>query len=136
MWSSLDMLNFLLNDPLKWDCLAKKVICVSRRHPILKNSPELLPFEVQGKLEIISSEVAKVDENKVSLNNGASFDIDGIIYATGYQRSYPFLPIELVEEEEPGYIGPIYKHIWSINNPNLMFLGKFYTIPNIFTREA
>ena len=37
----MDMINFLLRDPNKWDCLAKKVVVIGRSNLVIDGSPEV-----------------------------------------------------------------------------------------------
>ena len=65
----------------------------------------------------------------VHFNDGTSEVIDTVIYATGYLTSLPFLTnnndkIIEFDEGDPGhYFGPLYKRIFAINQPKLMFVG-------------
>lgn len=63
-------------------------------------------------------------------NNGQEIeDVDIIIYATGYKYNFPFLDknenlINIMEDEKDhGSIEPLYRRIWSIKSPNLLFVG-------------
>jgi len=65
----------------------------------------------------------------VNFNDGTSEIIDTVLYSTGYRVGLPFLTknddhiIEFDESEPNKYFGPLYKRIFAINEPRLMFIG-------------
>lgn len=66
-------------------------------------------------------------------------DVDAIVFCTGYQNHYPFLPdhLKLVTRTSL-YPGNLYKGIFWEKNPKLMYIGaqdQFYTF-NMFDAQA
>ncbi|MFD1330998.1 NAD(P)-binding domain-containing protein [Methylopila musalis] len=66
-------------------------------------------------------------------------DVDAIVFCTGYQNHYPFLPdhLKLVTRTSL-YPGNLYKGIFWEQNPKLMYVGaqdQFYTF-NMFDAQA
>ncbi|GLK75966.1 potassium transporter [Methylopila jiangsuensis] len=66
-------------------------------------------------------------------------DVDAIVFCTGYQNHYPFLPdhLKLVTRTSL-YPGDLYKGIFWEKNPKLMYIGaqdQFYTF-NMFDAQA
>ena len=61
--------------------------------------------------------------------DGSEENFDMIIYTTGYKFSYPFLDqndniIAFDEKIDHGnYFGPLYRKMFAINNPNVIFIG-------------
>ncbi|KAL4485423.1 hypothetical protein ABPG72_008291 [Tetrahymena utriculariae] len=101
-----------------------------------------------SKLGLLPTYIQKVlNEKSLILESGEKVeDVDVILYATGYQYSFPFLEnqidnlIEFVpENERKNSCGPLYKRIFSVKEPNLIFLGLTYntiSIQQIFERQA
>ena len=66
-------------------------------------------------------------------------DVDAIIFCTGYLNHYPFLPDELrLKTKTSLYPGNLYKGIFWLQNPKLMYIGaqdQYYTF-NMFDAQA
>ncbi|WP_395666293.1 NAD(P)-binding domain-containing protein [Methylocella sp.] len=66
-------------------------------------------------------------------------DVDAIVFCTGYLNHYPFLPDALRLETRTSLYPPdLYKGIFWIDNPKLMYVGaqdQFYTF-NMFDAQA
>ena len=88
-------------------------------------SEEVANSQIEYKL----CNVTKIHKNSVTFGDGSEEDIDTIIYATGYKYCLPFFdPNDKIVEFEGGgdrgfYFGPLYKKMFSINHPNIIFLG-------------
>ncbi|PYH94701.1 putative dimethylaniline monooxygenase, partial [Aspergillus ellipticus CBS 707.79] len=69
------------------------------------------------------SEIASVDPStgQVHFTDGSSVDkVDHILFATGYDFSFPFLPqLKSVNKRIPG----LYQHFLKIDDPSLAFIG-------------
>ncbi|KAL4486004.1 hypothetical protein ABPG72_003938 [Tetrahymena utriculariae] len=74
--------------------------------------------------------------NSVLLDNGETVEnIDNILYATGYQYSFPFLEcnqqrdniIEFYNERKNSF-GPLYRRMFAVREPSLIFLGCVSTV--------
>lgn len=72
-----------------------------------------------------------ISHNSIILEDGEIIsDVDNMLYATGYKYSYPFLEKNshidnLIEfyNERKGSFGPLYKRLFSLREPNLIFIG-------------
>ncbi|GAQ42233.1 putative dimethylaniline monooxygenase [Aspergillus tubingensis] len=69
------------------------------------------------------SQISSLDANtgQVHFTDGSSIDkVDHILFATGYDFSFPFLPqFKSVHKRIPG----LYQHIFDIDDPTLAFIG-------------
>jgi trimethylamine monooxygenase len=83
--------------------------------------------------------LTKIDGKTVHFKDGSTKDVDAIILCTGYQHYFPFLPEGLrLRTHNRLYPPDIYKGIFWIGNPKLMYLGmqdQFYTF-NMFDAQA
>ena len=106
-----------------------KVVLTSRDTSAVEKSDDYLPYIRDGKLTIRGGNVAVIKENSVVFGDGSEEQIDTIIYATGYKYSMPFFKKddEIVTFEgdlDRGlYFGPLFKRMFSINQPNIFFIG-------------
>ena len=83
--------------------------------------------------------LTKVDGNTVHFSNNETYEADAIIFCTGYQYYFPFLPKHL-RFESPNIEFPdgLYKGVIYNDNPNMMFMGmqdQWYTF-TMFDAEA
>jgi cation diffusion facilitator CzcD-associated flavoprotein CzcO len=74
--------------------------------------------------------VAELLGDRVRFNDGSVEQIDAIIYATGYQISFPFFDPELISA--PGNVLPLYKRMFKPGIDDLCFIGFGQAIPTIF----
>ena len=83
--------------------------------------------------------ITNIDGRKVSFKDGSSVDADAIILCTGYLHHFPFLEDSLRLETHNRMNPPdIYKGIFWLDNPKLMYLGmqdQFYTF-SMFDAQA
>jgi len=81
----------------------------------------------------------RVEGNTAHFADGSSKDVDAIVLCTGYQHHFPFLADELtLRTRNRLYPGDIYKGVFWIDNPKLMYLGmqdQYYTF-NMFDAQA
>ncbi|KAK1718097.1 putative dimethylaniline monooxygenase [Colletotrichum acutatum] len=58
---------------------------------------------------------------RITFSDGSTVDeVDAVVFATGYDFSFPFLPKKKVENRRvPG----LYQHVFNINDPTLAFVG-------------
>lgn len=85
-----------------------------------------------GRLVYKSGNITKFNSpNSILLDNGEIIEnVDNVLYATGYQYSYPFLEknshidniIEFYNERKNSF-GPLYRRMFAVREPNLIFLG-------------
>ncbi|HLU57207.1 MAG TPA: NAD(P)-binding domain-containing protein [Pseudonocardia sp.] len=94
------------------------------RHPIHREhatiGQELLPYVAYDWIRI-RPDVARLDGREVRFTDGTSTAADVIIYATGYEPSFPFLPEALVDAADRG--ARLYRRIVHPDAPGLFFAG-------------
>lgn len=67
--------------------------------------------------------------------DGSSIDdVDVVLFATGYDFSFPFLPNSNVKISNRRIQG-LYQHVFSINDPGLAFIGMVSDISQSKERE-
>jgi hypothetical protein len=66
----------------------------------------------------------------VRFTDGSVEQIDAIVYATGYQISFPFFDPQFVSA--PGNVLPLYKRMFKPGIEDLCFIGFGQAIPTIF----
>ncbi len=83
--------------------------------------------------------ITKISGKTVHFKDGSTKDVDAIILCTGYQHHFPFLADELrLRTHNRLYPPNIYKGVFWIGNPKVMYLGmqdQFYTF-NMFDAQA
>jgi len=57
------------------------------------------------------------------LRDGSRVECGGVILATGYHYTFPFLAPECGVEVQDRVVGPLYKHLISTRHPTLAFVG-------------
>ena len=68
--------------------------------------------------------LTKVDGNIVHFSNNETYEADAIIFCTGYQYYFPFLPKHLrFESPNIAYPKGLYKGVILNDNPNIMFMA-------------
>ncbi|KAH7114439.1 putative dimethylaniline monooxygenase [Dendryphion nanum] len=80
---------------------------VAFTHPDILNRPEIVSFDAD------SGRITFADNSHVD-------DVDVILFATGYEFSFPFLPKQVVKN---GRIPGLYEHVFNISDPSLAFIG-------------
>jgi cation diffusion facilitator CzcD-associated flavoprotein CzcO len=96
-------------------------------HPTV--SGELLLRLGSGDV-IAKPDVAALQGNRVRFADGSVEQIDAIIYATGYQISFPFFDPSFISA--PGNVLPLYKRMFKPGLDDLCFIGFGQAIPTIF----
>lgn len=83
--------------------------------------------------------VTHFDGNKAFFKDGTSKEFDAVIFCTGYQHKFPFLPDNLrLKTQNCLYPDAIYKGVVFNENPQLIYLGmqdQYYTF-NMFDAQA
>ncbi|WP_245846012.1 flavin-containing monooxygenase [Longibacter salinarum] len=87
-------------------------------HPTI--SQELLSQIGHGRVEV-KPNIDRLDGDSVSFEDGTSEAYDAVIYATGYDITFPFLPDDLFSVEENQV--RLFRYIVPPNTPGLYFLG-------------
>jgi len=76
-----------------------------------------------------SQKVTLQDNVKWFTSTGAVFIDDShqifdvVIYATGYNYTFPFLSVDSGIHIDSNYVQPLYKHIFNIEHPTMAFFG-------------
>jgi hypothetical protein len=79
---------------------------------------------------IAKPDVAALDGHRVRFTDGSVEQIDAIVYATGYQISFPFFEPGFISA--PGNVLPLYKRMFKPGIDDLCFIGFGQAIPTIF----
>ena len=83
--------------------------------------------------------LTKVEGSTVHFSDNQTYEADAIIFCTGYQYYFPFLPKHLrFETTNIEFPNGLYKGVIFNDNPNMMFMGmqdQWYTFP-MFDAEA
>jgi cation diffusion facilitator CzcD-associated flavoprotein CzcO len=74
--------------------------------------------------------VAELLGDRVRFTDGSVEEIDAIVYATGYQISFPFFDPDFLSA--PGNVLPLYKRMFKPGLDDLCFIGFGQAIPTIF----
>lgn len=109
---------------------AKEVICSYRSAP--------MGFRWPSGIEEFPI-VERFDGTKSFFCNGSNREIDAVIMCTGYLHHFPFLQKNLrLNTNNSLYPGQLYKGIFWLDNPNLIYLGmqdQYYTL-NMFDAQS
>jgi hypothetical protein len=87
-------------------------------HPTL--SDELLPLLRAGKLQARGA-LARCEGARVHFADGASAEVDAIVFATGYKVTFPFFDPGFVAA--PGNELPLFLRCFHLEHPRLLFAG-------------
>ena len=85
-------------------------------------SSELLSRYSTGKIEILS-EIDSLQGNKILFTNGASKNIDTIVYSTGYTDVFPFFGKDIIPNPHEKIFLDLYKNTIHMDHPNMFFVG-------------
>lgn len=86
----------------------------------------------QGKIQNRQGEIKEFTANGIRLNNGEVIDCDTVIFGTGYQTNYSFLPEAFKKSKEDDGVY-LYRHIIHPDLPNMAFIGRAATFSNSLT---
>lgn len=93
-------------------------------HPILAEHPtmsaDLLALSAAGDV-IIKPDVAELCGDRVRFADGSMEPMDSIIYATGYQISFPFFDDSFIQFQRNAF--PLYRKVVHPDHPSLFFIG-------------
>jgi len=109
---------------------AKKIVCCYRSGPMGFHWPEQIE-----ELPLLTT----IEDKTVNFKDGSKRDVDAIIFCTGYQMKFDFLPDSLrLHCRNVLYPPGLYKGIFWNENPKCLFLGmqdQYYTY-TMFDIEA
>ncbi len=77
----------------------------------------------------VKPNIAELMGKRVRFDDGSVEEIDAIIYATGYNISFPFLDRSVVEVTD-NHVA-LFKRIWKPGIPNLFFMGLAQPLPTL-----
>ncbi len=93
-------------------------------HRLIEGLPaitsDLVPALRRGSITV-KPKVERLEGEHVRFEDGSRERVDGIVYATGYRISFPFLDPELLEPR--GKELPLYRRIVPPRHPGLCFVG-------------
>lgn len=97
-------------------------------HPLLASHPvmntRILHHLGHGDLEA-RPDVARFEGARARFTDGSEAEVDLVVWATGYERAYPFLPASLVDAR--GGRPDLYLNVFDRGRGDLFFLGLFET---------
>ncbi|KAK4884288.1 hypothetical protein RN001_000559 [Aquatica leii] len=67
--------------------------------------------------------VTKFTKNTAIFSDGTAEEIDAVVYCTGYEYKFPFLPASTGITVSNNWVKPLYKHIVNIEYPTMFFIG-------------
>ncbi|XP_031638724.1 senecionine N-oxygenase-like [Contarinia nasturtii] len=89
--------------------------------------------EREHRKSLLPPKTTLQDDVKRFTTNGAEF-IDGthetfsaVIFATGYNFTYPFLSVDTGVQVDENCVSPLYKQIFNIEYPTMVFIGVPFT---------
>jgi len=125
-WLEERLFGFLINRILVGNLthygLAKPDHPILRTHPILNT--QILHHLGHGDIEA-RRDIQALDGRMVRFVNGVSEEIDLIVWATGYDKRFPFLPDH--DLDRTGDVIDLYLNVFHRRYPDLFFMGLFET---------
>ncbi|HQX80147.1 MAG TPA: NAD(P)-binding domain-containing protein [Vicinamibacterales bacterium] len=125
-WLEERVFGFLINRVLVGDLtkygLPKPDHAILRSHPILNT--QILHHLGHGDISV-RKDVASLDGKTVRFVDGTSEEIDLIVWATGYDKPFPFLREE--DLDRSGDALDLYLNVFHRRHADLFFLGLFET---------
>jgi len=125
-WLEERLFGFLMNRILVGDLtqygLPKPDHPILRSHPILNT--QILHHLGHGDLEA-RPDISAIDEGSITFVDGTTEEIDLVIWATGYEKRFPFLSDEDLDRE--GEVIDLYLNVFHRRHPDLFFVGVFET---------
>ncbi len=89
----------------------------------------------EGRITVVGN-VREKRGREIVFDNGRSHEFDAVIYATGYNLSFPFLDDTLIKVENNHV--PLFKRVFKPGVDNLFFMGLAQTLPlaNLAEQQA
>ncbi|XP_061179579.1 uncharacterized protein LOC133188219 [Saccostrea echinata] len=82
-----------------------------------KRIPSVFPKEIEQRPPFV-----RMTKDSVVFSDGTSERVDAVIFCTGYRFSFPFLKEDIITIKDER-IQPLYKHMFHIEYPSLIFVG-------------
>ena len=89
-----------------------------------------LPLRLGSGDVIPKPNVSRLDGDTVHFEDGTSDTFDAIVYATGYNITFPFFDADFISA--PNNQIPLYKRMFKPGIDNLAFIGFAQAIPTLF----
>lgn len=94
------------------------------------SSDTYIDFVKDGKIQPVKSEIDRFDEKGVYLKNGAYFEVDAVLYCTGYKLSIDYLEHAAKEamrlrEDKPKFSMLLYKNTFVPGWETMAFTGQY-----------
>ena len=89
-----------------------------------------LPLRLGSGDVLPKPDISELDGTLVRFTDGSSAEFDVIIYATGYNITFPFFDPDFLSA--PGNRIPLYKRILRPGTPDLAFAGLAQSVPTLF----
>ncbi len=125
-WLEERVFGFLINRILVGDLtrygLPKPDHAILRSHPILNT--QILHHLGHGDISV-RRDVASLDGRTVRFVDGTAEEIDVIVWATGYDKPFPFLAD--TDLDRAGDALDLYLNVFHRRHPDLFFIGLFET---------
>jgi len=86
----------------------------------------------QGKIENRQGQIKAFTDTGIQLENGDHIECDTVIFGTGYQSNYAFLPEAFKQSQEADGVY-LFRHIIHPDLPNMAFIGRAATFSNSLT---
>lgn len=96
--------------------------------------PGLINLIRNRKIKAHRSEVARFTNDGLSLKDGTVISADSVVFGTGWENSYNFLPDDLktsIGKEDDGIY--LYRHIFHPAVPNMAFIGRVSSFMSVTT---
>jgi dimethylaniline monooxygenase (N-oxide forming) len=93
---------------------------------------EVYQLMKQGIIKTRRAQIKAFNEYGLELDNGERIDCDVVIFGTGYQSNYAFLPEAFKKSQEADGVY-LYRHIIHPDLANMAFIGRAATFSNSLT---
>lgn len=93
---------------------------------------EVYQLMLEGKIANRQGQIKAFTTTGIQLENGDHIDCDTVIFGTGYQSNYAFLPDAFKKSQDVDGVY-LYRHIFHPDLPNMAFIGRAATFSNSLT---
>ncbi len=96
--------------------------------------PELYRLIRRGRIVAHRTEIAAFTPDGITLRDGDTLSVNCVVFATGWENDYSFLPGEARETlnaDDDGFY--LYRHMLHPDLPNLVFIGRASTFLSVLT---
>ncbi|CAH1395216.1 unnamed protein product [Nezara viridula] len=87
-------------------------------HHYTEEVKQLFPEDIIHK-----PDVKAIEGKTVYFEDDTNAEVDAILYCTGYKYSFPFLDESCGIKVYNNYVSPLYKQVFSITHPTMVFIG-------------